>query len=161
MTRTPQVWLIGQAPGPNGASWKPFDGSSGKKLADLAGISREMFLSIFQRRNLLDTWPGKAGKGDAFRIEDGKLAAAYLRIEFHAGDCVLCAGSAVLRCFGFRNVPWCTWTYEQGIAFAKIPHPSGINRLWNDLGMTRDVQHFLQNLVHWRITHGKSPITEA
>ena len=58
--------LIGQAPNQHGDPTKPLTGKVGIKIAKLAGVSMFKYLRRTDRKNLLNCWEGKAGKGDFF-----------------------------------------------------------------------------------------------
>lgn len=95
-----RVVIIGQAPSRLSDPSEPLSGNSGRRLASLAGLSLPEFLDRFERRNLLDAWPGKAGKGDAFvRAGEARALAESLRAGLATRRVVL-LGTAVARAFG-------------------------------------------------------------
>lgn len=148
-------WLIGQAPGPRPGFTSPFEGPPADKLAALAGVSRQVFLAAFERRNLLQAWPGHAGQGDAFPRQAARREAAALQRSFRDGDVVVCAGRAVALCFGLAGTtaPF-HWHVVHGVMVAWIPHPSGRNRLWNDPAILAQARPFLHALLASRASQG-------
>lgn len=124
--------IIGQAPSRLSEADEPLSGRSGKRLAELCGVPFPDFLSAFERLNLHERWPGKAGKGDAFdRAEAGRRAFV---IHHSVGRRrMIFLGWNVARAFGFTGrAPLLTWIPNEPQTVAISPHPSGVNRWWND-----------------------------
>ena len=126
--------IVGQAPGPTADPRDPLgSGRSGDFLVTLSGaISREQFDRYFERRNLLDHYPGPRGpKGDAFPISEARHAAAWLVQELH-GRRVILLGDGVREAFWLRKeTPKLVWIEGKLMTLALVPHPSPINRWWN------------------------------
>lgn len=120
--------MIGQAPG-RGPPTAPLAGRAGQKLADLHGVPHAEFMATRRVINLLDKWPGKAGKGDAFPLAEAKRRTALF--DLRQWDRVLFLGKNVARAFSFR-VPFLEWRPLGGALCAVVPHTSGVNRWWND-----------------------------
>jgi len=55
--------LVGEAPSKGKDGCRPFSGRSGRFLERLIGIDRETLGRHFDLENLVDRWPGQAGKG--------------------------------------------------------------------------------------------------
>ena len=128
MTR---VVIIGRAPSRTSDHRQPLSGPSGERLAFLCDLTMAEFAARFERRNLLDAWQGKAGKGDAFvRAPEARALAEGLRAGLATRRVVL-LGSDVARAFGFPGEPFLFGAHWGG-SFAFCPHPSGVNRWWND-----------------------------
>lgn len=96
--------------------------------------------------NVLDHWPGRSGKGDAFpksQIPDGlrKMVAAYPAIIF--------VGRGVADRFKFNPSEYLTWySYPRGRRTAAIlPHTSGVNQWYNDPQNVKDAQMFLRGII--------------
>lgn len=141
-----RVVIIGQAPSRLSDPSEPLSGNSGRRLASLAGLSLPEFLDRFERRNLLDAWPGKAGKGDAFvRAGEARALAESLRAGLATRRVVL-LGTAVARAFGFPGAPFEFRPYWEG-SFATCPHPSGTNRWWNDRAKVWAAREFWTTLA--------------
>lgn len=145
--------LIGQAPGPATDPGLPLSGRCGARLAELCGLELESFLRTFDRVNLVRTFPGKAGKGDAFPIDLARKGAVDLLIfgRLNQRPTVL-LGQNVARAFGFpaSGVEFFRWNYLDGnpsmrLAFA--PHPSGVSRWWNDPANEAAARRFFRRLA--------------
>lgn len=129
--------LVGQAPGPTSDPEEPLSGRCGDRLAELCGLEPAKFLARFRRVNLIDEFPGKAAKGDAFPLDLARRGAVDFLITgvFHTTRVVL-LGDNVAKAFGFRpgHFPLLKFlpcgATRHGIAFC--PHPSGVNRWWNE-----------------------------
>lgn len=139
--------LVGQAPSRNSNPAFAFSGRSGERLIALSGLTYEEFWGRVDAVNLVIAWPGKAGpKGDKFPLmEARKAAVAYMSGLAVVGPeyavFVLC-GRAVARAFDLEFLDWFK-TY--GIPrFAVIPHPSGVNHMWNDPRTTRQARRFFR-----------------
>lgn len=72
-------------------------------------------------------WPGKLGKGDAFDPAAARARARRMRLA----PIVVLAGKKVAKAFGVV-APYLEWTTLRGRRVVVVPHPSGINRWWND-----------------------------
>lgn len=122
------VVLVGQAP--SARSEVPFGGRSGRRLADLCGVAHDEFLLLFERRNILDAFPGKDGRGDAFPPAQARRLAQAM-IPALVGRRVILVGAATAIAFGVRRVELFDWAPRFGATVAVCPHPSGVNRWWN------------------------------
>ena len=90
--------LVGQAPSRNSDPSSPLS----------KGASVEEYLDAFERRNVLNAWPGRSMKGDAFPMELARASVAAMEAD----------------------LAWRNWGSlgERAVA----PHPSGVNRWYND-----------------------------
>jgi uracil-DNA glycosylase len=137
--------IFGPAPGRGPAGALPFAGRSGAFLAELVGLaSFEEIRAMVLVQNVLTAWPGKNGKGDAFPLEDARRAA--LRFRVSPGDRVLFVGRDAGRAFEF-SARFLVWRPFRLAEAAIIPHPSGINRWWNDAGNRSAGAEFLRNFL--------------
>jgi len=128
-----KMLIMGQAPSKCGEGESPFSTNrhgSGRRLVLLLGTTPERFRDLFDLVNLIKHWPGKQGKGDAFPLAEAKIAADQMR--FDGRPAVLLAGRGVAAAFGQRGRPYLEWFELRGVPAAVLPHPSGINRWWND-----------------------------
>lgn len=142
------ILVIGQAPG-RGKPTAPLAGRAGKKLADLHGVAHAEFMATREVVNLLDRWPGKAGKGDAFPLAEARERAALH--DLSRWDRVVFLGKNVARAFNFR-APFLVWQSLDGVLCAVVPHTSGINRWWNDADNTEAARRFCLALEAERST---------
>lgn len=118
----------------------PLRGRCCRRIIDLMGISDLDFLRAFDRANLLDRWPGRAGKGDSFPMDDAIDGAVALRELIFARRYawVLMLGGGVVAAFhgDSRAVAPLAWVRDGAFdggwtRWGHLPHPSGINRWWN------------------------------
>lgn len=136
--------LIGQAPSASTDGKPPFVGRSGKRLARWTGVDN--LRDVFDLYNLVPSWPGKQGKGDKVP-RDEMVEAAYLLISggLLGGRQVVLVGQEVrdafikaskggVGCYVASREPWLpfAWIESDGSSWAWVPHPSGINRAYND-----------------------------
>lgn len=139
--------IIGQAPSQNGDPGRPLlDGSTGNRLRSLLGVSIDEYTELFERVNLLQEFPGKSGKGDAFPIESARQRAAELTSTLRRRT-VLLIGGNVARAFGI-NSDYLKWTFQNGYWCMIVPHTSGVNRWWNEPANVELARRELTTLVH-------------
>jgi uracil-DNA glycosylase len=141
--------FIGEAPGKR---WKPGDkplgGRSAGVLAKLLGLDSEDFYGRIDAVNLMDKWPGPgpSGKGATFDPVRAMHAAVAVPVE---GRRVVYCGRRVARAFGFVvkeffvQIPNDARAAESWV----IPHPSGINRWWNDPKNRRKAARWLREFM--------------
>src|SRR5262245_38252760 len=134
--------IIGQAPARGNDGKKPFAGASGARLAILSGVgtSGDDLPEHFTLANLIQKYPGRQGKGDGFdEVIAGRAAMKILSdlIRRNEKRWVLLMGRNVAQCFGQRNRPYLEkfWLTSTNPCLV-FPHPSGINRWWNDSANT-------------------------
>lgn len=115
--------IIGQAPSSLSDPNEPLSGRSGRRLAELAGLSVEEFCETFERRNLIVRGPFKP-------LQAALCAAALLPVV--KGRTVVLLGPAVARAFNLKLDPldW-SFPFGCGTVVGMCPHPSGRNRFWN------------------------------
>lgn len=135
--------LIGQAPSRDGKT--DFQGASGKRLALWAGVGD--LSKCFETRNLLDYYPGSNGKGDLFPPAEARLSAKKMLFDEGPprGSRWICVGKAVAKAFWIDQYPPFEWlTASDGPDLAWIPHPSGVNRIYNGQESIAAVSRFLR-----------------
>lgn len=140
---TKKIIMIGQAPGQHGDPSSPL---ASKRLADLCGLSVWEFKDRFDRINLLATWPGKRGKGDEFSMTEARISAMEM-VGSLSGRRVIFVGKQVARAFQFFGTDYFTWEEFGSMLVCLIPHPSGVNRFWNDPERVEQAQGFLRSLI--------------
>ncbi len=114
--------------------------ASGNRLREILGLTDEEYLKGTSRCNLCT---------GAWSAKSAREAAAHILAEEPPGTCVVLCGAKVAKAFG---VPYgggyvvrCT---DRGLRLLSIPHPSGLNRLWNDPEVAHAVRAaFLQLTV--------------
>jgi hypothetical protein len=142
---THKIGLVGQAPSRRGDPRKPLAGPNGRKIARLAGLSYDELIAC-RRKHLNPHYSGKRGKGDAFDRAKGYVNAADVLMDWRVERIVL-LGKNVARCFGFRDLPFLAEISIYGRRFLIFPHPSGINRWWNERRNERRARQFLQRFL--------------
>jgi uracil-DNA glycosylase len=150
--------VIGQAPSRGRSNREPLSGASGQRLARLCGLSLPDFLKTFDRDNVLRRYPGKAGKGDRFPAGTARRRAAKLAQTFERGQLVILLGGNVADAFemGFlRSGTPCRWHVDpiNCIFYALVPHPSGVNRQWNNPDRVATAERFFKLLTRHAQTH--------
>lgn len=116
--------IIGQAPSSLSDPDEPLSGRSGRRLAALCELSIDEFCATFERRNLIVRGP--------FKPLQARIAAQEM-LPVVRGRMVILLGPAVTRAFGLVISPlgWAC-PVEWGSIVGMCPHPSGLNRWWND-----------------------------
>jgi uracil-DNA glycosylase len=146
--------LVGEAPpqwrGEDTPDSLPFSGPSGKRFSDMLGVD---VTEAFETRNLLSKWPGKAAKGSKFPLELARTGAQDLVQELEQREYrprLLLCGTRVANAFRMKDFPQLEWHIRtlyapMGVTFfiALVPHPSGVNRTWNDPVKADAVRKFL------------------
>lgn len=140
--------MIGQAPGR--ADGEPCRGPAFARLAQVAGVEEAAFFDAFERTNLLSEYPGRAAKGDLFPRRLAERAAERMAPRLR-GRVVVLMGRNVAWAFGVDDLHYLTWYVGRGgwARFAVCPHPSGVNRWWNDEGNRDRAGEFFQQLVRY------------
>jgi len=153
-----KILFVGQAPSQETDGMPPFTGKCGRRLADLMSMSQKEMLTKHDFVNVLDRWPGSSRKGDQFPIKEAIQAANVLRPTL-SGRWVILLGSNVAKAFKIKSfryfnsfelpvdptpgspmIPW----------VCVVPHPSGVNRWFNDPTNKLVAKKFFQELA--RIT---------
>lgn len=149
------AYIYGQAPGkkPKEDPRVPFiGGRNGRFLAELAGVDEKVLADLFVFRNVLDYYPGPNGdgKGDAFPMDEARARARELMDDWCWGDTVLFAGHGVAQAFGTpRRYPYFKWHEPvHGVQCVVVPHPSGLNRFWNNHALVARASHFWKAAVY-------------
>lgn len=143
--------VVGQAPSrTSDADAKPFKGRSGDRIAALSGNSSvEDLEDVVVFRNLLRRWPGRRvdGRGDRFPPARAKAAARAMKFRT---TLVVFAGTLVAKAFSFDEEPLVWREFRGTRKAAVIPHPSGVNRFWNEPENVRSVRVFFA-LALWKV----------
>lgn len=138
--------IVGEAPNRLGRSDRPIGGRCGDRLAALSGCSPAAFARAFDRTNVLYAWPGAAGKGAAFPMTAARRRARAIRSRFVRGRMVILLGLRTAAAFGVRV------GYFEPVRFGQsdvvvVPHPSGINRWYNDAHNVRRMRAFMRSIA--------------
>jgi len=141
---THNIGLVGQAPSRRGDPRKPLAGPNGQKIARLGGMSYDELIACHRKH--LNTHTRKHGKGNAFDHAKGNVNAAEVLLDWRVERIVL-LGKNVARCFGFRDLPFLAEIRIYGRRFLIFPHPSGVNRWWNERRNEQRAREFLQRFL--------------
>ena len=152
---THKIGLVGQAPSRRGDPCKPLAGLNGQKIARLAGMSYDELIAC-RRKHLNTHYSGKRRKGDVFDRAKGNVNAASVLMDWHVERIVL-LGKNVARCFGFRDLPFLAEISIYGRRFLIFPHPSGINRWWNERRNERRARQLLQRFLRGETVPAEFP----
>lgn len=135
-----RVLLIGQAPSaatnPDLPLYPHNRSCAGGRLVEFFGITKGEYLNSYDRCNLLPFYPGKSGRGDRFPMREARLCASAVS-PFLSGRVVIFVGRSVATAFGYdkRVIDFFTWRERtrrgSPFTFGLIPHPSGLNRVFN------------------------------
>lgn len=138
--------LVGEGPSRTGDRYHhfPLSGRPARVLCTLAGISpqdegstygrwtwalyeRFVCVNVFERYAQATPWSVQRARERAFEINaSGEVLSSRV---------VVCLGRRVAAAFGIDDIPFYHWApvESDGISFVSIPHPSGLNRVLNDL----------------------------
>jgi uracil-DNA glycosylase len=142
-TEKGKLVLVGQAPSRRGDPEKPLQGDLVvRRLAGVCGMGRKEYMGLTDRYNVLRRWPGKKGKGDHFPMRLARRSARRLALGF-SGRRVILLGRSVAKAFGL-NVGYLKWV-NIGFDVAVVPHPSGINRWWNEARNKAAARRFMED----------------
>lgn len=155
------ILFVGQAPGRRALKkGRAFDGpGAGSRLAAMSGLARGEFLSRFKTTNVFRRWPGKKGKGDAFPLARAHRGAQRIMSSdaWREAEKVVFVGQGVVRAFLFHapdlalrliDRPCTMQTWAHGAKpRAYLPHPSGVNRWYNDPNNRFLAESFLRKLA--------------
>jgi uracil-DNA glycosylase len=123
--------LVGQAPGPTSdpeVPLCPVTSTTGRRLRDLMQLSSEEYL-LLERVNLLQCFPGKHARDDAFPRKLARVAAQAMR-PLLRGRRVVLLGRKVAAAFGVE-LPFLMWSTWKDLEISILPHPSGRSRWYN------------------------------
>ncbi len=142
------ILIVGQGPSKSGVGKPPLDGNgSGDRLAKLCGVTKEKMFEMVDAVNLLDEWYGKNGKGDKFPIEIAREKAKVLAAsDWKKYKRIVFLGQNVADAFGFCGEPLIRLAFEGHEDVSMLPHPSGVNRFYNDLNNKKAANTFLTSL---------------
>lgn len=160
-----KVLLLGESPAAgtqhDPKTWlAPGSSASADRLLKFTGYDEETYLSTFARDNLLHHLPRRSGKGRNFPLSRAKRQVD--RVFRERMGCVVMLGRRVSSAFD-----WIRWDSRIGpiphseVKYLKwyrimhgfqllwavvVPHPSGVNRWWNDANNRRRARKFFQGL---------------
>lgn len=139
--------IVGEAPGKNGDATKPIEGRIGARLAACCGLTLDEFLSTFDRINLLNEQPQDSGKGTDFNVRAAAKTARVIEKTFVGRPFVLLLGKRAGSAFGLVKPEYFARVVMSGAAVFVVPHPSGINRWWNELNHELEMTAFMRKMM--------------
>jgi len=145
------MYVVGQAPAMTGGNRSPLTGPASHRLSEMSGVTRKTWLLRTARLNVFDTWPGKSGKGDAFPLQAAREIVDDLLPRLQGRPVILLGGN-VSAAFQYNHGPF-EWHWHRFMWIARCPHPSGVNRWWNDSRNVAQAQRFWRSLFR----RGKAP----
>ena len=112
----------------------PKNGSGGRLCYKILGMSRLQYMSTFDRVNLC------TGKWDR-----KKAAEKALEIIGETGPrIIVMLGAKVTRAFMYKYYVPFIYHQKYGKTMVTLPHPSGLNRIWNDEKNFRGARAMMQ-----------------
>lgn len=160
--------ILGEAPSRTGDAFRPLHGAPAIRLAEFAGLRPKEPAGIddwyaalsrsFDPWNLLPAYPGPAGEGHgaAFPLDQATkrwervshLLAGRVVVLLGARLAGLVLGNTRVRRPEVWAYRWQVLPLEGGpAAVAAIPHPSGLNRVYNDEGERRRAGRVLREAL--------------
>jgi uracil-DNA glycosylase len=139
------ILIVGEAPGRRPG--QPLSGRCGDRLAALLQLPRQLWdlSGEVSACNLLDRWPGPAGKGSAFPTGLARLRAHELACRLDAGTVVVLLGRRLARAARVQAA-YFEWGSLGRARCVVVPHPSGVNRWWNDQANQDQAARFFARL---------------
>ena len=144
--RFSDVLLVGESPGPASDPFEPLDprrsqGAAGR-LARLLGQTPEEFERAYDRINVFQTRE---------EFEARNPIPSYLLRPLSLYPVVIALGRTAAKAIGLPpGYEWCVW-YPSGDGFGgkrgAIPHPSGLNRWYNDEEAAERVREFVLGVL--------------
>lgn len=143
VNNAPEI-LLAQPPGPERmeaayrqaerwAARVAITGRVGEALAALTGQHRLRFYATHDRLNLNARFNGKRGAGDVFLRPEGEARAREIAEAGYRG--VVMLGAEVTGAFGWPWEPLRVFvSVSAPTRYLAFPHPSGLNRWWNEPG---------------------------
>lgn len=152
-----QIVFVGQQPATVEDEGKPLivkPNSTGHKIVQWMGVTEQQFNDNFARVNL-NPWH------DPEEFSPGYCRAAAQNLYgLLYGRRVVLLGPAVAEAFGIMRHSYKYFHFQdhpdQHFLYAVMPHPSGLNRLYNDPAMVAQARQFLGYLWNLSAPEGES-----
>lgn len=125
------IWVIGERSNPTG---RRSASDTQARLAALLGVDRDEMMRRVLWLNLFE-YPGTTPELYVRMVEE----------SIDKGDSVLLLGRRVQRAFGLAlPSPMTVISRSSGAKIVSVPHPSGLNRWWNDPDHVEDATMILR-----------------
>jgi hypothetical protein len=129
--------IVGIDPGVNGREPLSLTGGSGRRLAELIGVSDDEYVDRFDRINLHPI------EGSDYDSLAGANLGPILR-----GRRVVVLGRRVANALGIRYRNWFEWDVDpRGFVFAVSPRLIGLSRWWNEPANRSVAESFYRGLT--------------
>jgi hypothetical protein len=162
--------LLGESPAAgteyDRKSWlAPGSSASADRLLKFTGFTAQDYLDTFTRDNLLHHLPRRSGKGRNFPLSSARLQVRRVFREHELARGFILLGKRIASAFhwyqwgsDFKYVPMSKLDYLEWYKVipavgwacptltAIVPHPSGVNRWWNDENNRRRARRFFREL---------------
>jgi uracil-DNA glycosylase len=139
--------IVGEAPSRVGDPSRPITGACGDRLACFCGVEGIDFRRLFARMNLLSVWPGRSGKGTKWDRQTARAAADVAARRFVCGRVVVCLGWRVADALSVKAGGYFEPVPLRGSVAYVVPHPSGINRWYNERSNVAKMRRFMRRLA--------------
>lgn len=145
-----EVLFVGESPGKSPGD--PLAGRSGRFLADLMGLEGSI-ADHFPAVNLIERDLAGVSKSSPKIRGEARVRAEEIEAGLTRGAQVVLLGRMVATAFFFEHVPWFTWRQRYvgkpsrrmiSVSLVAVPHPSGLNRVWNDPRVRGQARRFLR-----------------
>lgn len=142
--------LIGEAPAPGSHANDPaFSGRSGHRIAELIGGS---LFKHFDTINLLEDHQPREQKGSSFDLPRAREVAKGVLVGVEDGRTLVLAGRRVAAAFDVVFLKYLQKTVlklpgKKRVTVFLLPHPSGVNRWWNDHDNVEKARHLLLTVI--------------
>lgn len=143
--------LIGEAPSKNEPLPRPLEGRSGERLARFAGLAWDDYLEKFERTNLLSVRQDTKEKGFEFDHDAAVVRAREIVNAIEPDRVVVLFGKRVAAAFGCVKAYFEVHRLPNGGRMYVVPHPSGVNRWWNDSNNCRRMWQFMHDLAEGKL----------
>lgn len=166
MKAAPEYLLVGEAP-PPGTITTPYHRQFATRLVCRAldveaarRVAKEInwgalrdsrrlltrFASSCEHVNLLKRWPGYDRRGSAFPLIGAQRRARLIHESPSPHRARILAGRRVAAAFNLYDFDYFEALDVDGHDYVVVPHPSGVNRWWNDPGNRSRARVFFESL---------------
>ncbi len=157
--------MVGQAPSAKGSRdpRHALTGAPMRRIFKVSGIELMTYVRTFERHNLVAHWHGYRRRGDPssgsrFDEREAGTSALVLADRLAGRRRLLCWGGVVAKAFigvAADSMPPLEWQRHEvpglddvyDAAVAVLPHPSGLNRWWNDPANAAAAGVFIREVV--------------
>jgi len=149
--------LVGEAPGPNTDPYRPLNcdesTSAGGRLRDIMRIDRDQYNMMFDKINLMPLKP------DRWSIPESREKADKLMRFLYNRD-VFLLGKRVAHAFGMMERQFFDGLHCGQTVLYVVPHPSGLNRWYNDAENVEISRQFWHDTIEGYILYNECDIIE-